>query len=90
MLAVFLPKPAICQALLVLGTLVQIVPHSTYWVGVHAGRYGNPIVGPLVTHVLVLAPVAFLSASLVMHINVSGLPQLPDSQDRTVRHSSRT
>lgn len=69
MLAVLLPKPAICQALLVLGTLVQIVPHSTYWVSVHAGRYGNPIAGPLVTHILVLAPVTFLSASLVMRIN---------------------
>ena len=72
-LAVFLPTISIDQALLVLGLLVQFSPHSTYWVSVYAARCGDPIVGPLVTHVLVLAPVAFLSASLAMPLNVSGI-----------------
>ena len=81
-LVVVLPKISIGQALLILGLLVQFSPHSTYWVSVHAARYDDPIVGPLVTHVLVLAPVAFFSASLIMRLNVSRFCQILSSQDR--------
>ncbi|KAL4076178.1 hypothetical protein V8B97DRAFT_1923817 [Scleroderma yunnanense] len=67
-LGFFLPKLTTCQTLLVLGTLVQFAPNTTYWVGIHAGRYGDPTIGLLITHVLVLAPVALLSVSLTTRI----------------------
>ncbi|KAG6335107.1 hypothetical protein ID866_3976 [Astraeus odoratus] len=70
-LGVLFPKPTIGQTLLYLATLVQFASHSTYWVSVFAARYGDPIAGPLAPHTLVLAPIVFLSVSLMMRINVS-------------------
>ncbi|KAI6135041.1 hypothetical protein EDD17DRAFT_513507 [Pisolithus thermaeus] len=65
-LAIIFPKPATRRILLGLAVLVQIGPHSTYWVGIYAARYGGSATGPLVCHILALAPVVYLSTSLIM------------------------
>ncbi|KAI6130337.1 S-adenosyl-L-methionine-dependent methyltransferase [Pisolithus croceorrhizus] len=70
-LAIIFPKPATRRILLGLTVLVQIAPHSTYWVGIYAARYGGSATGPLVCHILVLAPVVYLSTSLIMCFGVS-------------------
>lgn len=66
-LAIVYPRQAIRRILLGLAVLVQIAPHSTYCVGIYAARYGGSANGPLICHMLVLAPVVHLSASLITH-----------------------
>ncbi|KAI6047505.1 S-adenosyl-L-methionine-dependent methyltransferase [Pisolithus marmoratus] len=65
-LAILFPRPTIHRILLGLAVLVQIAPRSTYWVGIYAARYGDPVTGALICHVLVLAPVVHLSMALIM------------------------
>ncbi|KAI6035057.1 hypothetical protein F5J12DRAFT_790765 [Pisolithus orientalis] len=58
------------RLILGLAVLVQIAPHTTYWVGIYAARYGDPAIGPLTCHILVLAPVVHLSVSLIMYFGL--------------------
>ncbi|KAI6105894.1 S-adenosyl-L-methionine-dependent methyltransferase [Pisolithus sp. B1] len=71
-LAIIFPKPATRRILLGLAVLVQIAPHSTYWVGIYAARYGGSATGPLSRFVVVfgLASSALHSysiAELIVH-----------------------
>lgn len=77
-LGIFIPKLPASRALLILAMLLLTSSHCTYWTSVFAARYCGPVVGPLVPHTLVLAPVTSLSVSLMMHINVRYL-LFPDS-----------
>lgn len=69
-LAIIFPRPAIRRLFLGLAVLVQIAPHTTYWVGIHAARYGDPAIGPFICHILVLAPVVHLLVSLIMYFGL--------------------
>ena len=69
-LGIVLPKPPRSSLLPVLAVLVQIASHTSYWVSVFAARNGDPVLGPLVTHVVVLAPVIYLAVSLATSIDV--------------------
>ena len=70
-LAVITPKLSSSKILIILGSLVLLAPHTSYWVGVHAARFRDPIYSPLATHALVLAPVVYFAVSLAMSIDVS-------------------
>lgn len=70
-LGIILPKLSRSLLLPSLATLVQVAPHTSYWVSVLAARNEGPVLGPLVTHVTVLAPVIYLAVSLAASIDVS-------------------
>lgn len=70
-LGIILPKLSRSLLLPSLATLVQVAPHTSYWVSVFAARNGGPVLGPLLTHVAVLAPVIYLAVSLATSIDVS-------------------
>ena len=70
-LAIVLPKLSRSLLLPSLATLVQVAPHTSYWVSVFAARNGDPVLGPLVTHATVLAPIIYLAVSLATSIDVS-------------------
>jgi hypothetical protein len=55
-----------------LGTaLLSALPASAYWVAVHTSRWRDPLWGPVVTHLLLIAPVVYVLASIVKRLNVS-------------------
>ncbi|OAX44008.1 hypothetical protein K503DRAFT_578418 [Rhizopogon vinicolor AM-OR11-026] len=68
-LAVITPKLSNSKILLIIGSLVLLAPHTSYWVGVHAARFRDPIYSPLAAHALVLAPVVYFAVSLAMSID---------------------
>ncbi|KAJ7044604.1 spermidine synthase [Mycena alexandri] len=61
------------QALLTGGFLFAVAPLSTYWVSVWTSRWSWPILGPIVTHLLVLVPILSALAMIVVDLMV-GLP----------------
>jgi hypothetical protein len=67
--AYFVPAPSPAVSQLILAALLCTAPTSTYWVAVLTGRYGDPKLGPLVTHLVVVAPIFLVGTS--MHLNVS-------------------
>ncbi|KAF8551473.1 S-adenosyl-L-methionine-dependent methyltransferase [Imleria badia] len=68
-LAIILPKLSRSLLLPSIAILVQVAPHTTYWVSVFAARNGDPVLGSLVTHATVLAPVIYLAVSLATSID---------------------
>ncbi|KAG0709846.1 hypothetical protein DFH29DRAFT_17295 [Suillus ampliporus] len=68
-LAVITPKLSSSKILLILGSLVLLAPHTSYWISVHAARFRDPIYSPLVTHAFVLAPVVYFAVSLAMNVD---------------------
>lgn len=69
--AIITPNLSSSRILLILGCLLLLAPHTSYWISVHAARFKDPIYSPLVTHALVLAPVVYFSVSLAMSVDVS-------------------
>lgn len=67
--ALITPKLSSSKTLLILGCLLLLAPHTSYWIGVHAARFKDPIYSPLVTHAFVLAPVVYFSVSLAMRVD---------------------
>lgn len=47
-------------SLLLAAIALTAAPNATYWVGVWSSRRGDPLLGPAIAHVAVLAPVVFL------------------------------
>ncbi|KIK79741.1 hypothetical protein PAXRUDRAFT_16167 [Paxillus rubicundulus Ve08.2h10] len=68
-LGVILPRLPRPRLVLVLAILIQVASHTSYWISVFAARHGDPVVGPLVAHSMVLAPVIYLAVSLAMSID---------------------
>ncbi|CAL1701230.1 unnamed protein product [Somion occarium] len=56
-----LPNAAVLAA----GILAALLPTSAYWVAAYTGRYHDVIWGPVVTHLLVLAPILYLGVGIV-------------------------
>lgn len=69
-LGIVLPKLSRSLLLPSLAALVQVAPHTSYWVSVFAARNGGPVLGPLLTHVTILTPVIYLAVSLATSIDV--------------------
>jgi hypothetical protein len=67
--AYFAPAPSLAVSQFILAALLCAAPTTTYWVAVLTGRYGDPKLGPLVTHLIVVAPIFLVGTS--MHLNVS-------------------
>ena len=53
------------------GILLTTMGYTSYWVAVYTGRMGDVILGPLITHLVVLAPVLFLGVASVKALQVS-------------------
>jgi hypothetical protein len=53
-----------------LGCLVASIPVTSYWTALYTGRMGNPGIGSLITHLVVLFPVIYFGVSLVKRITV--------------------
>lgn len=57
--------------MLVSGILLTVVGFTSYWVAALTGRIGDVILGPLITHLVVLAPILFLGVASVKALQVS-------------------
>lgn len=66
----FGPVPSLRPSLAILGCLVASIPASSYWAALYTGRIGNPAVGSIITHLVVLFPVIYVGVSLVKRIMV--------------------
>jgi hypothetical protein len=64
------PHPPIRISLLAFGILCILAPNSSYWIAALTARKTDPVLGPLVTHATVLAPVVYMASSMAMNINV--------------------
>ncbi|KAI0068717.1 hypothetical protein BV25DRAFT_1873861 [Artomyces pyxidatus] len=58
------PVPPAWPSLGVAGALICAIPNSSYWVAAYTGQFG-PLLGPLLTHLVVLFPPAYLAITLV-------------------------
>ncbi|KAJ7167466.1 spermidine synthase [Mycena filopes] len=58
------------RALLFGGLLLAAAPLSTYWVAVWTSRWGRPVLGPIVTHLVVLVPMLIALATIVADLTV--------------------
>ncbi|KAJ8515347.1 hypothetical protein ONZ45_g7235 [Pleurotus djamor] len=54
-----------------LSVLLAAAPKATYWVAVVTARRHEPIYGPAVTHLVTLAPVAYLVAGVASNIGLA-------------------
>ncbi|EIW61205.1 uncharacterized protein TRAVEDRAFT_56579 [Trametes versicolor FP-101664 SS1] len=64
-LGTFAPSVPISRATLGLGLLLYALPYSSYWVAAYTGRLGDPVWGPVATHLIVLLPILSLGVALV-------------------------
>ncbi|KAG2369666.1 hypothetical protein BDR07DRAFT_1447516 [Suillus spraguei] len=71
--AVITPNLSSSKIILILGCLLLLAPHTSYWISVHAARFRDPIYSPLITHALVLAPLVYFSVSLAMSVDFTAL-----------------
>lgn len=72
-------------ALLAGGLLVTAMPWTSYYVAIYTGRMGDVVWGPVVTHLVVLAPVIYLTAALVKALQVSSAHNVRDHMPRLFR-----
>ncbi|EMD40933.1 hypothetical protein CERSUDRAFT_111514 [Gelatoporia subvermispora B] len=72
----FGPTLPILPATLTAGLLLLAMPNSAYWVAVYSGRLGDPVWGPVITHLVVIAPVLYIGVTLV-----KALQQSVDQED---------
>ncbi|RPD66995.1 hypothetical protein L226DRAFT_529389 [Lentinus tigrinus ALCF2SS1-7] len=61
----FAPTVPVGHATLGLAFLLYAMPSATYFVAAHTARIGDPIWGPVATHLIVLLPVLSLGVALV-------------------------
>ncbi|KAI0375810.1 S-adenosyl-L-methionine-dependent methyltransferase [Pilatotrama ljubarskyi] len=61
----FAPSVPIPRATLALSLLLYALPHTSYWVAVYTGRLGDPLWGPIATHLLVLLPILSMGVAIV-------------------------
>ncbi|TBU33178.1 S-adenosyl-L-methionine-dependent methyltransferase [Dichomitus squalens] len=59
------PTVPLSRATLGLALLLYALPTSSYWVAAYTARLGDPILGPVATHLTVLLPVLSLGVALV-------------------------
>ena len=66
----FGPVPSLRPSLTILGCLIASIPASSYWAALHTGRIGDPAIGTIITHLVVLFPVLYVGVSIVKRIMV--------------------
>ncbi|KAF7355544.1 Spermidine synthase [Mycena sanguinolenta] len=73
---------SLTRALLFGGFIFAVAPPSTYWVAVWTARWGRAILGPLVTHSVVLVPMLSVLETFVVEINpIQNTPSPPKSRN---------
>ena len=66
----FAPTVPLGHATLALAFLLYAMPTATYYVAVYTARMGEPIWGPVATHLIVLLPVLSLGVAIVKALQV--------------------
>lgn len=79
-LGTFAPSVPISRATLGLGLLLYALPYSSYWVAAYTGRLGDPVWGPVATHLIVLLPILSLGVALVKALQVGAALEVRRSQ----------
>jgi hypothetical protein len=59
------------NALLLTGVLLSTAPTTSYWVAAFTARTRDPLWGPTVTHMLVIAPIVYAFTNVLMELDVS-------------------
>lgn len=67
----FAPTVPLSSATLALSLLLYVLPTVTYYAAVYTARLGDPVWGPVATHLMVLLPVLSLGVALVKALQVS-------------------
>jgi len=57
-------------AALAYGSLLAVAPNTTFYVGKYTGRWGDPVLGPIVTHTVVLVPILMAGIALLQSVHV--------------------
>ena len=57
-------------AALVYGSLLAAAPNTVYYVGKYTARWRDPILGPIVTHAVVLVPILVSGIALLQSVHV--------------------
>ena len=66
------PALPIWPSVLMSGVLLCAMPKTAYWAAALTGRMGDPIWGPVLTHLGVIGPIMFLGTAVVKALQVSG------------------
>ncbi|KAL6305826.1 S-adenosyl-L-methionine-dependent methyltransferase [Sparassis latifolia] len=74
----FLPTLPLSYAVFAGGVLLSLLPNTAYWVAVHTARMGDPVWGPVATHMVVIVPILYLGVAIVKALQE--LPTMEDSQ----------
>jgi hypothetical protein len=61
-------KISLKQAWLYAALSLSLAPKATYWVAVWTSRRKDPVWGPAVTHITVLAPLIFILTTVVVEL----------------------
>ena len=62
------------------GSLLAAAPNTVHYVGKYAARWKDPVLGPIVTHAIVLVPILVSGVALLHSVQVS----TPKLDSRTV------
>lgn len=68
--ATTVPSLPVWPCVLVGGALLCAMPKTAYYAAVYTGRMGDPVWGPVMTHLAVIGPVMFLGAAIVKTLQV--------------------
>lgn len=71
LIGTFLPTVSAWTSLVTTGILLCVMPQGAYWAAVYSGRYGDPVWGPVATHLATLAPLLYFGFSVVKELQVS-------------------
>ncbi len=71
LIGTFLPTVSAWTSLVTTGILLCAMPQGAYWAAVYSGRYGDPVWGPVATHLATLAPLLYFGFSVVKELQVS-------------------
>lgn len=58
-------------AALAYGSLLAAAPNTVHYVGKHTARWRDPVLGPILTHALVLVPILVSGVALFQSVHVS-------------------
>lgn len=67
----FAPTVPVSYATLVTGVLLCLMPNTAYWAAVYTGRMGDPVWGPVYTHLAVALPLLATGVAVVKSLQVS-------------------
>lgn len=68
--AMFGPTPSMLTSLFAAGALLFAAPQTSYWAAAYTGRMGDPVWGPIATHVAVIVPIMFFGLAVVKGLQV--------------------